>query len=256
VSTATAPSDVAVDEGGAWQNGVAEDGWWTAERAKFLGERLAPFVPRSGLAFDLGCGRGETVDLLAESGAGYVVGVDYEAQPSWQPRRGRVGYVVCDAHHLPFRPGVADLVVSFDVIEHFADDAAPLGAARQMVRDGGAVALTVPANPSLWSPFDDRVGHHRRYTRDTLEAATTAAQLVPQDTTYFYAWLVPAMWLTRRRDRAQSDAVSSGLLGRTVAAVIAGICHFERWLLRRHDLPFGSSLFMRCRPGPAADDVP
>ena len=60
---------------------------------------------------------------------------------------GRVAYVVCDVRHLPFRPGVADLVVSFDVIEHFADDAVPLTAARQLVRDGGVVALTVPALP-------------------------------------------------------------------------------------------------------------
>ena len=248
--------DPVADEGGAWQNGVAEDGWWTAERAKFLSERLAPFVPRSGLAFDLGCGRGEAVELLAEADAGFVVGVDYEAHPTWRCRAGRVAFVICDAHHLPFRPGVADLVVSFDVIEHFADDAAPLGAARRMVRDDGVVALTVPANPSLWSPFDDKVGHHRRYTRETLETATAAAHLEPEETTYFYAWLVPAMWVTRRRDRAQSDAVSSGFVSRTIAAVIGGICRLERWVLRRRDLPFGSSLFIRCRPAPAAVDGP
>ena len=234
--------------GGAWQNGVAEGGWWSAERGKLLAEKLAPVLPRDGLVIDLGCGRGETVDLLTEAGAGYVVGIDAELLPRWKPQPGRVAFVVCDVRRLPFRAGVADLVGSFDVIEHFADDAVPLTAARQLVRDGGAVALTVPAFPALWSKFDEQVGHHRRYTRQTLEAAIEASGIEPDGTTYFFSWLAPAVWATRHRDRVEADAVAPGAVGRAVSVLVSWLCRAERAILRRWSLPFGSSLFVLGRP--------
>ena len=234
--------------GGAWQNGVAEGGWWSAERGKLLAEKLAPVLPRNGLVVDLGCGRGETVGLLAQAGAGYVVGIDAQLSAGWKPEPGRFGYVVCDVRHLPFRLGVADLVGSFDVIEHFADDSVPLTAARRLVRDGGAIALTVPALPGLWSSFDEQVGHHRRYTRQTLEEAIEASGIEPDETTYFFSWLAPAVWVTRHRDRVEADAVSPGPLGRAVSVVVSWLCGAERMLLRRWSLPFGSSLFAVGRP--------
>lgn len=237
-----------VDEGGAWQVGGAEGGWWAVERAKFIGEGLRPLLADAGLVVDIGCGRGEAVELLVEAGASFVVGCDFEPYPQWQLRPGRSAHVVCDASRLPLRPAIAGLATAFDVIEHFADDADPLRAARTVVRDDGHVAVTVPALPGLWSPFDDKVGHHRRYTRATLDAASRSAGLEPERTTYFFSWLVPPAWIMRRRDRAEADAGSPGAVGRLVAAVIGAICRAERALLRRARLPFGTSLWTLSRP--------
>jgi SAM-dependent methyltransferase len=237
------------DSGGAWQIGGAEGGWWAVERAKFIGERLAPLLPTAGVAVDLGCGRGEVVDLLAGR-VRTVVGVDFEVFPQWTSRAG-VAYVVADANHLPFRPGRAGLVTCLDVIEHFADDAVPLGAARRLVRPDGHVLVTVPAGPGLWSPFDDRVGHHRRYTSATLDAATERAGLRPgEPSAYYFSWLFPAAWALRRRDRPEADDAGDGLLGRLVAGVAAALSWAERRLLRKVRAPMGTSLFTLCRPVP------
>jgi SAM-dependent methyltransferase len=246
---APAPADRSVDEGGAWQAGDAEGGWWAVERAKVIRDRLAPLLPDAGLVVDIGCGRGEAVELLVDAGAEFVVGCDFEVYPQWELRPGRSAHVVCDAARLPLRDGIAGVATAFDVIEHFASDADPLGSARLVVRDDGHVALTVPALPKLWSPFDDRVGHHRRYTRGTLDAATAAAGLdAERSTTYFFSWLVPPAWLLRGRDRANADAASPGLVGRVTSAAIRLVCAAERAVLHRWRLPIGTSLWTLCRP--------
>jgi SAM-dependent methyltransferase len=238
----------ATEEGGEWQIGGAVGGWWATERAKLIRERVVPLVKSDDLVIDLGCGRGEAVDLLVDAGAGFVIGVDFAVYPQWRLRSGRVAHVVCDARHLPFRPGVAALVTSFDVIEHFTDDSEPLRAAREIVRDEGHVAVTVPASPALWSPFDDAVGHHRRYTRESLERVVQDAELTPQTTTYFFSWLVAPMWALRKRDRSDSDAPASSAVGRAAARAVTWVCRLERAVLRRRNLPFGTSLFTICRP--------
>ena len=238
-----------LDKGGSWQVGGAEGGWWAVERGKFLADRLSPAIRRSNLAIDLGCGRGETVDFLVDQGAGFVVGVDAEPWPAWTLRSGQAAFVVADLARPPFRQAVADLVSAFDVIEHFADDSTPLSAARLVAGAGAMVAVTVPSGPKLWSPFDERVGHHRRYTRPTLEAALQRNGLEPVDTTHFFSWLVIPARLLRRRDR--TDAVAGGPgLGLAVAGVVSFLCALERAVLRRRSLPFGTSLWVSCRVAP------
>lgn len=233
------------DTGGSWQIGGAEDGWWAEERATFLAERLAPAVAGSRLAVDLGCGRGEAVEFLADLGAPYVVGLDAEIFPSWARRPGRTAYVIADLNHLPLRPGVADLVTTLDVIEHFEDDQTPLRAARVVAGDGATVAVTVPAHPGLWSPYDVRVGHHRRYTKATLDASVRRAGLVPdRSTTYFFSWLAPPAWVLRKRDRADADSDVGGF----VRTAVGALCRVERAVLRRRSLPLGTSLWVRCSP--------
>lgn len=67
-----------------------------------------------------------------------------------------------------------DTVLYLDVLEHIADDAAELARAAERVVPGGRVVVLSPAHPWLFSAFDEAVGHVRRYTRRTLQAAAPA----------------------------------------------------------------------------------
>jgi len=68
-------------------------------------------------------------------------------------------------------PGATfDAVLYLDVLEHIADDRAELAMAARLLRPGGALVVLAPAYPWLFSPFDEAVGHHRRYTRASLAA--------------------------------------------------------------------------------------
>jgi SAM-dependent methyltransferase len=68
-------------------------------------------------------------------------------------------------------PGLCfDTVLYIDVLEHIADDRRELANAAAHLRPGGHLVVLGPAHPWLFSPFDQAIGHHRRYTRSSLQA--------------------------------------------------------------------------------------
>lgn len=69
---------------------------------------------------------------------------------------------------LPFADREFDLVCAFDIVEHVDDDAAALSELARVAAPGAALLLSVPLHPSLWTPFDDFVGHRRRYEPEHL----------------------------------------------------------------------------------------
>lgn len=67
-----------------------------------------------------------------------------------------------------------DTVLYIDVLEHIEDDAAELRRAAAHVSPGGAIVALSPAHQFLYSAFDARIGHFRRYTKRTFAALTPA----------------------------------------------------------------------------------
>jgi SAM-dependent methyltransferase len=70
-----------------------------------------------------------------------------------------------------------DTVVAMNVLEHIVDDVAALRCLARVTRPGGRIVLWVPGYPQLYGDFDRKVGHVRRYTPKTMQAAVTAAGL-------------------------------------------------------------------------------
>lgn len=68
-----------------------------------------------------------------------------------------------------------DLVCAFEVLEHLEDDVGALREFRSHVAPGGSIMLSVPANPQRFGNADEKAGHYRRYTRDSLSQALTEA---------------------------------------------------------------------------------
>ena len=61
-----------------------------------------------------------------------------------------------------------DTIVYADVLEHIDDDAAELAIASQRLSAGGNLIVLAPAYQFLFSPFDESIGHYRRYDRGSL----------------------------------------------------------------------------------------
>ncbi|WP_018882648.1 MULTISPECIES: class I SAM-dependent methyltransferase [unclassified Thioalkalivibrio] len=64
---------------------------------------------------------------------------------------------------LPYADDRFDLVCALDIIEHVEDDEAALGELSRVAAPGARVLLSTPLHPEYWTPFDDIVGHYRRY---------------------------------------------------------------------------------------------
>ncbi|MFL5930472.1 MAG: class I SAM-dependent methyltransferase [Gaiellaceae bacterium] len=162
---------------------VAQHVWGTAPafvgprhelREKLLLRELLAVGPGHDI-LNAGAGLGSFTALL--EGRGFSVTSTDVSEPALDHLFERVdGPVVrADLTELPFPAESFDAVVLGEVLEHVEDDGAALAEVHRVLRPGGALALSVPANPAWFGPSDAWAGHFRRYARaDLVEKVTTA----------------------------------------------------------------------------------
>jgi len=88
-----------------------------------------------------------------------------------------------------------DSIIYINVLEHIEDDSAELKTVWETLREKGRIFIFVPALPALFSEFDRRIGHFRRYRKTEIEEKCRAAQLRVVHSRYFdvtgiFPWLV------------------------------------------------------------------
>ncbi len=65
-----------------------------------------------------------------------------------------------------------DSVIYIDVLEHIEDDRGELARAATHLKPGGHLVVLSPAHSWLFTPFDEAIGHYRRYTKRGLQDVT------------------------------------------------------------------------------------
>jgi SAM-dependent methyltransferase len=119
-------------------------------------------------ALDLGCGDGR---LGAELDAGELTAADVSALALERARRrlpkARFIELEPDAP-LPLHDAAFDLVLCAETIEHVRDVQLLLSEIRRVLRQGGTLALTTPANLPLGPRPDPLSPHLRQFTRRSL----------------------------------------------------------------------------------------
>lgn len=68
-----------------------------------------------------------------------------------------------------------NFIYSLNVLEHLEDDEETLRSFWNWLEPGGGILIYVPALPHLYSKFDARIGHYRRYTKKELTSKARAA---------------------------------------------------------------------------------
>jgi cyclopropane fatty-acyl-phospholipid synthase-like methyltransferase len=63
-----------------------------------------------------------------------------------------------------------DTVLYIDVLEHIQDDRAELQRVASLLQPGGHIVIVAPAHNSLYTAFDKKIGHYRRYDKALLQA--------------------------------------------------------------------------------------
>src|SRR6185436_8734710 len=122
-------------------------------------------------------GDGYGARMLLGAGAARVCAFDLSIDPLHEGRTlhsaPKLAMAVADAARIPAADGAFDLYVSFETVEHVADDAGYVAEARRVVRSGGTFVCSTPnrrlTNPGTaigdkpFNPF-----HRREYTLPEL----------------------------------------------------------------------------------------
>jgi SAM-dependent methyltransferase len=203
-----------------------------------------------GLAADIGCGGGYTIKVLESHWR--MVGVDPSRQALHLCRsRGvrRLCQVDTTGFSLPFKTGSFDVVLALDVIEHIEDDTCALAECRRILKDDGLIIVTAPAFMWLWSPWDEALGHRRRYTTLSLSETIHKAGLSVKKMTYMFFFSFPFAASIRgakkllQRD-AQSYSTDFIIIPKALNSLLVRIGRLEQWMVTRLslNLPFGLSV--------------
>lgn len=130
-----------------------------------------------------------------------------------------------------------DTFVCLNVLEHVEDDEAAVASMYDCLEPGGHIALVVPAHQWLFSPLDERYGHHRRYTTSDVQrlVAGLPGATVPR-CHYFNAAAVPGWWVNNVVFKRQRLSKAQTLLFDRMLVPVAAAVE------RRVRVPFGLSL--------------
>jgi SAM-dependent methyltransferase len=152
---------------------------------------------------------------------------------------------------VPLADGSLEYVTALDVLEHVASDTAAVREFHRLLQPGGLAVVTVPAGRELWSDWDERLHHFRRYSRRQLIALFPSAQWEIVQVNYTNVAAYPAVWLVRRWRRWFPRAITAGTraedrlpprwLNRVLRASFVGLARC------RVPLPFGVSLLLVAR---------
>jgi SAM-dependent methyltransferase len=123
----------------------------------------------TGRILEVGCGAGALLEDLCR------LGFECDALET-SPRALRIAREILKpwpTAHLHEHPDADwterfDAILSFDVLEHIADDRAALAQWASWLRPGGLAIMSVPAHVARWAPDDEWAGHFRRYERADL----------------------------------------------------------------------------------------
>lgn len=183
---------------------------WVRRKA----ELAAILLARYGLAgkpleiLEIGCGPGHNLARLREHFHGArLTGLDLSPQAVWLCREKAIPAIRADFMH--YAPGKKfDVILMMDFLEHMERDEKALERAGAMLKKGGILVCSVPANPGLFGEHDRRLGHWRRYGPGELEKKGRAAGF---DVLYAGHWnmlLYPAAWTARKLKLGQSGEKS------------------------------------------------
>ena len=222
-----------------------QDHWWFIARRRILSSVIEHVVkpPKKARVLEVGCGTGHNLKMLAQHGALEACELDDCARALAAKRLGRE----IKSARLPdlsmFERDSYDIVALLDVLEHVPDDVASLKAILKRLKPGGALVLTVPANPWMWSAHDVAHHHFRRYSKAELNRVVREAGFEVQLLSFFNTLLFPLVAAARVIGKVtRKESADDRLPGAAVNAALQKIFGLEARIVGRAPMPFGVSL--------------
>lgn len=195
-----------------------------------------------------GLGGGMICEELRVAGH-HVIGLDI-SPISCEYARKKIGIPVINGdleNLLPFKNESFDFIILADVLEHLDNDKKLLAEASGCLKSRGIVIITVPAYVHMWSYWDKRLNHKRRYSLAVIKNKLVEAGLSVMKASYFHMLLYPFVYIYRiilrlLKNENPEKSDFSVIPSRTVSGLLAFYYVLERRLLKITGLPFGLSI--------------
>jgi len=159
-----------------------------------INRAIALSLPYTGTVIDLGCGSSPYKENILGQASTYV-GVDWT-----NSIHGRAGVDVFAnlSRPLPFRDDCADVIVSFQTLEHLPEPSLFLAESLRILKPGGSIYMTVPF---MWHVHEEPHDYYR-YTRYGLlylfEKAGFKDIAVKENTGFWQTWALKFNYHTSR----------------------------------------------------------
>ncbi len=220
--------------------------YWNHARNQIVHATVTAVIGRQpdklARVLDIGCGTGIVTGYLRDAGID-CWGCDLGTAPPFNLQTAPFLMPGQDAQDLPetFRRTVG-VVLLLDVLEHLESPAALLSALMRAFPALHTIVVTVPARRDLWSNYDVRNRHYRRYEPDTLSELASAGAWRLLEWRYLFHVLYPAarVLLALRQSRAEVLHAPGSRAARLLHRLVASFFRLESRVLPRQ-LP-GSSL--------------
>ena len=230
--------------------------FWFEARNRIILLALRKYLSRAKSFLEIGCGTGFVLSSIRAQFPGMRIcgsEISIEGLPIAAARLPGVDLFQMDARAIPF-DSEFDGIGAFDVIEHIEEDRVVLHEIWRALKPGGAVLITVPQHPFLWSAVDEHSFHKRRYTAKELAGKLREAGFEVLRLTSFVSQLLPFLLLSRLRLRRNTKEIAPGAaleINPVLNQLFSSVLGFERLLIERgFVLPAGGSLLaVARRPG-------
>jgi len=213
--------------------GVANlEHFWTQRRFEVLRRMAGRLISQSSAMAEVGCGHGLLQRQIEDSYKREVTGFDLN-DVALKQTVSRTSPVCC---YDLFQKSAEyasrfDLIFLFDVLEHVRDEDDFVKAAQFHLSPGGKIIVNVPAMQSMYSKFDQAVGHFRRYD---IAALTRVAQRNGMNVAAMSYWGLPLtpllvmrkLWLARL-SRERIISAGFGNRGPVMNGLLLGVSRCE-----------------------------
>ncbi len=229
--------------------------WFRGFRA-FVGPLLARAAGgrRDLRLLDCGCGTGVNLPALARHGTAFGMDLTWRGL-QFAHGQGHERLARGSITHLPYADASFDVVTCFDVLQCVPPEVAQpvLQEYRRVLRPGGHLVMTVAALELLRGDHSVLAEEAHRYGRTELRTLLERAGFTVRRLTFTNVSLFPIMLITRTLQRWRGLKPASEAHGEItppaapVNAALTGVLRLEAALVRRVNMPVGSSLLVLAR---------
>ncbi len=188
--------------------------------------RFASEFVRGKRVIDIACGSGLGTGLLRRAGAASCLGIDIDSQTI---ARAAIDFpdcrfLVADAIRTNLPDNAADIVVSFETIEHLGAQREFLQECRRILQPGGLLICSTP-NRRIWKWHAPNPFHVREF--DAQEFMTLLSELFVECNAYsqavrFYPAYVAKRLLSKTLDAIALKSIIRKIFKRNTAVTVSG----------------------------------